>query len=97
MANACRITLCLSTSRCNVGTTQLNCLQGRLCSQDNHFFATLGLSPSADAATVRKAYRQLAGKWHPDKWGSCSKHEQDAAAEKFAQIVEAYAALAEKF
>ena len=84
-------------SRCNVGPLQINCLQGQSCSQDNPFFATLGLGPSADAARVRKAYRQLAGKWHPDKWGSCSKQQQDAAAEEFAQIAESYAALTEKY
>ena len=69
-------------------------MQGQPCPQNHHFFKVLGLGPSADAASVRRAYRQLAGKRHPDKWGSHSKQDQDAAAKQFAQIAEAYAALA---
>ena len=71
----------------------LLCTQSLAHPEDRRFYATLGLSISASAADVRRAYRQLAGKWHPDKWASCCKQDQDMAAAKFAEIAEAYAAI----
>jgi len=53
----------------------------------------LRLGASASNADVRRAYRQLAGKWHPDKWINKSKSEQDQASQQFADISDAYAAL----
>lgn len=55
----------------------------------------LGVSASASRADIRRAYRKLAGKWHPDKWQSHGKDKQDVAAEHFAQISEAYTALSQ--
>ena len=34
---------------------------------DEDLYATLGVDPSADADAVRRAYRKLAVRWHPDK------------------------------
>ncbi|KAL0037289.1 hypothetical protein WJX79_010796 [Trebouxia sp. C0005] len=57
------------------------------------WYKTLGLHASASNADVRCAYRQLAGKWHPDKWINKSKSEQEQASKQFADISDAYAAL----
>jgi len=57
------------------------------------WYTTLRLGASASNADVRRAYRQLAGKWHPDKWINKSKSEQDQASQQFADISDAYAAL----
>ena len=47
-------------------------------------YQTLGVSPQADAKEIKKAYRRLAGKHHPDKGGD---------EERFKQINEAYEVL----
>ena len=49
------------------------------------YYELLGVSKDADAATIKKAYRKLAIKFHPDK------NPDDAAAEeKFKKIKDAY-------
>jgi molecular chaperone DnaJ len=62
-----------------------------MASQDwfeKDFYAILGVSADADAAAVKKAYRKLARKLHPDQ------NPGDVAAEKrFKEIGEAYAVL----
>jgi curved DNA-binding protein CbpA len=49
----------------------------------------LGLSKSDTEADIKKAYRKLAVKWHPDK----NPDNQEAAAEVFKKIGEAYSVL----
>jgi DnaJ-class molecular chaperone len=51
---------------------------------NNNYYDILGVAKDADQATIKKAYRQLAKKYHPD----ISK-EPDAA-DRFAKIAEAY-------
>ena len=56
----------------------------------NRYYKTLGLLPGADQAAVRKAFRKLAMKYHPDKNPSAS------AQAKFIAITEAYEILTGK-
>ena len=39
-------------------------------------YQTLGVSPQADAQEIKKAYRRLAGKHHPDKGGDETRFKQ---------------------
>ena len=58
-----------------------------MASQDwmtKDFYAVLGVSKDADAAAIKKAYRTLAKKYHPDR-----NPDDTAAAEKFKEIGEA--------
>ncbi|MFP3020084.1 MAG: ankyrin repeat domain-containing protein [Wolbachia sp.] len=53
-------------------------------------FKVLGLSESASTEEIKKAYHELALKWHPDKWSDKSQEEQKTATEKFKEISVAY-------
>src|SRR5450759_1037197 len=62
-----------------------------MASQDwfeKDFYAILGVPADADAAAIKKAYRKLARKLHPDQ-----NPGNDAAEKRFKEIGEAYAVL----
>jgi curved DNA-binding protein CbpA len=55
------------------------------------YYATLGLTPSADAVVIRAAYKALAQRYHPDKAGVY----QEKASARMADINEAYVVLSD--
>ncbi len=58
---------------------------------EKDYYAILGVSKTADDTEIKKAYRKLARKFHPDQ------NQGDAKAEaKFKEIGEAYAVLSDK-
>jgi len=64
-----------------------------MASQDwlsKDFYAILGVPKDADEATIKKTYRKLARKLHPDQNGGDAKAE-----ERFKEIGEAYAVLSD--
>lgn len=64
-----------------------------MASQDwmhKDFYAVLGVAKDADSDTIKKAYRNLAKKYHPDR-----NPDDAVAAEKFKEVGEAYAVLSD--
>jgi molecular chaperone DnaJ len=64
-----------------------------MASQDwfeKDFYAILGVPQDADDATIKKTYRKLARKMHPDQ-----NHGDAKASERFKEIGEAYAVLSD--
>jgi preprotein translocase subunit Sec63 len=49
-------------------------------------YAVLGVKKEADEAEIKKAYRRLALKWHPDK----NPERKDRAERMFKRIAQAY-------
>jgi curved DNA-binding protein len=56
---------------------------------ENDYYKILGVGRDATADEIKKAYRKLAMKYHPDK----AKGDKKQAEDKFKQISEAYAVL----
>lgn len=55
------------------------------------YYKVLGVPRDATDAQLKKAYRKLALKWHPDK----NKDNAAAASEKFKEVGEAFAVLSD--
>jgi DnaJ like chaperone protein len=57
---------------------------------DAHYYAVLGLAPSATVEEIKRSYKKLMSQYHPDKVASLSQQLQKEAAEKAKAINEAY-------
>jgi len=56
------------------------------------YYKILGIEKKSSAEEIKKAYRRLAMKWHPDK----NPNNKDVAENKFKEISEAYSVLKDK-
>lgn len=60
--------------------------------QSDDFYEILGVARDADEAQIKKAYRKLAIKWHPDK----NPDNKESAEAIFKKVAEAYETLSDK-
>lgn len=60
------------------------------------YYEVLGVDKKASAADIKKAYRKIAIKYHPDRQGDKSEAEKKEAEEKFKEAAEAYAVLSDE-
>ena len=58
------------------------------------YYKVLGLTKDASDSQIRKAYKVLALKWHPDK-NSQTETQKEQANKKFKEISEAYDVLSD--
>jgi DnaJ like chaperone protein len=58
-------------------------------------FSVLGVPVSADNETIRRAYRQQAGQWHPDRVAHLGTDHAGEAHKRFLEIQAAYSELKE--
>ncbi|MDO4462153.1 MAG: TerB family tellurite resistance protein [Bacteroidia bacterium] len=61
----------------------------------NTSYEILGISPSATNEEVKRAYRTLVKKFHPDMLANLSKEAQEDAQKRFVKIQEAYEKICE--
>lgn len=61
----------------------------------DHYYSVLGVSSSATDTEVKKAYRKLAMKYHPDRCANSSEEVRIRANEKFREVNKAYEAVKE--
>ena len=59
--------------------------------RDTKLYDELGVSPNASESELKKAYRKLSVKWHPDK----NPNNKEEATKKFQEISEAYSILSD--
>jgi hypothetical protein len=57
-------------------------------------YATLGLLPGADRATIQQAFRRLARKFHPDRFPNADPKQRAQLLSRFAELSAAYHSLA---
>jgi len=61
------------------------------------YYALLGLDNGADMSTIKKAYRQLSMKYHPDKVSHLGEEFKGVAEEKMKELNAAYSFFKRKF
>lgn len=77
------------------GRQQQQTPAGARASADQHY-AVLGLKPGADEDTIKKAYRKLSMRYHPDKVRHLGEEFRAVAEEKMKEINAAYDFLKKK-
>lgn len=58
-------------------------------------FTVLGVASGADDETIRRAYRHMAGQWHPDRVAHLGEDQASEAHDRFLEIQAAYRELKE--
>lgn len=78
------------SNQIGVSTPDYLSLKAMFVSSADADFKILDVSPNATEAEVKKAYRDLAKRFHPDRLQGLSETEKTAASEKFVRVQKAY-------
>ena len=74
----------------NIPETEFESIKSMFVANETDYYKILEISPDATDEEVKKAYRELAIKHHPDKVAYLGEDAQRVAQEKFMKIQEAY-------
>jgi DnaJ like chaperone protein len=73
-----------------VSSSDFDSIQAMFVKDTTAAFTILEIDPSANDQEIKRAYRKMAAKFHPDKVSHLGKEFQEMAEEKFKAISEAY-------
>ena len=73
-----------------VSSSDFDSIQAMFVKDTTAAFTILEIDPSAGDQEIKRAYRKMAAKFHPDKVSHLGKEFQEMAEEKFKAISEAY-------
>jgi DnaJ like chaperone protein len=76
-----------------INTHDMASIKAMFFKEPKQYYKILDISSSASDAELKKAYRKMAMKYHPDKLSELSEAQQKMGKEKFLKIQEAYEAL----
>lgn len=77
----------------NISKNEADSIFAQFRPSNDRNYRILGIEPSATDEEVKKAYRKMAVKYHPDKVATLGEDIQKAAEEKFKAVSSAYEAI----
>lgn len=80
----------LISDRLGISAADYTSIEAMMIPKTDWAYDVLELTPSASDEEVKKAYRKMAVKYHPDKVSYLGEEIQQAANEKFKKVNEAY-------
>jgi DnaJ like chaperone protein len=77
-------------SHMGISQKDLNSIKSMFIEETDYAYKILEVDPSASNDEIKKAYRKMANKYHPDKVSHLGEDFQQAANQKFQKVNEAY-------
>ena len=74
----------------NINRKDYESIKAMFAKDDKAVYRVLEISPDASNHEIKRAYRKMANKYHPDKVSHLGKEMQSSAEEKFKAVNNAY-------